>query len=139
MPLPADAAPTSADLELIEAAREAVRTHYRPFWHTVGAAIRSHDGRIWTGLHLGAIVGRLQICAEPIALGRAILEGDGTVATAVAVRHPKPDETDRAIAIVAPCGACRELLFDFAPEARVIMPGPRVVPIRDLLPDPYQR
>ncbi len=116
-----------------------MRRHYRPFWHTVGAAIRSRDGRIWTGLHLGAVVGRLQICAEPIALGRAILEGDGTVATAVAVRHPKPDEAEREIAIVAPCGACRELLFDFAPDARVIVPGPRVVPIRALLPLPYQR
>ena len=116
-----------------------MRTHYRPFWHTVGAAIRSHDGRIWTGLHLCAVVGRLQICAEPIALGRAILEGDGTVATAVAVRHPKPDEPDRTIAIVAPCGACRELLIDFAPDARVILPGPRVVPVRSLLPDPYRR
>lgn len=137
--LPADAAPCEADLELIEAARGVVRRHYRPLWHMVGAAIRSRDGRIWTGLHLGTIVGRLQICAEPIALGRAILEGDGTVATAVAVRHPKPDEPEREIAIVAPCGACRELLFDFAPEARVIVPGPRVLPVRALLPFPYQR
>lgn len=137
--LPADAAPGATDLELIEAARDAVRRHYRPFWHTVGAAIRSCDGRIWTGLHLGAVVGRLQVCAEPVALGRAILEGDGTVATAVAVRHPKPDEDDREIAVVAPCGACRELLFDFAPDARVIVPGPCVVPVRALLPLPYRR
>ena len=53
--------------------------HYKPFWHMVAAAIRGHDGRIWTGMHLGATVGRMQICAEAIALGRAILEGDGTV------------------------------------------------------------
>ena len=69
-----------------------ITAHHRPFWHTVAAAIRSRDGRIWTGVHLGATVGRLAICAEPIALGRAILEGDGTMLVGVAVRHRKPEE-----------------------------------------------
>ena len=82
---------SDADRDLIEAARAVLLKHYRPHWHTVGAALRSRDGRIWTGLHLGATVGRLAICAEAVALGRAILEGDGTVSCAVAVRHPKPD------------------------------------------------
>ncbi len=116
-----------------------MRRHHRPFWHTVAAAIRGTDGRIWTGLHLGTTVGRLQICAEPIALGRALLEGDGTVATVVAVRHPKPDELDQDIAVVSPCGACRELILDYAPDARIILPGGRVLGARDLLPYPYRR
>ena len=98
--------------------------HYRPFWHTVAAAIRSRDGRVWTGLHLGTTVGRLSVCAEPMAFGRAMLDGDGTIATIVAVRHPKPDETDRELAVVSPCGACREMLLDFGPEAMVILKGP---------------
>ena len=89
--------------------------HYRPFWHTVSAALRGRDGRIWTGVHIGATVGRLSICAEAVAFGRAVLEGDGTIATAVALRHPKPDEELREIAIVAPCGACREMIVDYAP------------------------
>jgi len=105
----------------------------------VAAAIRGTDGQIWTGLHLGTTVGRLQICAEPIALGRAILEGDGTIDTVVAVRHPKPDEPDQSIAIVSPCGACRELVLDYAPNARVILPGPLVVTAQDILPSPYRR
>jgi cytidine deaminase len=116
--------------------------HYRPFWHTIGAAIRGADGRIWTGLHLGATVGRLSICAEAVALGRAILEGDGTVATAVAVRHPKPEEHDRELAVVPPCGACREMLLDHAPDAQVILPGPNGPvkrPVRELLAVPYRR
>ena len=130
------------DLSLIEAARDILKAHYRPFWHMVGAAIRSRDGRIWTGLHLGATVGRLSVCAEAVALGRAIIEGDGTVELAVAVRHPKPDESDREIAVVAPCGACREMLLDFDPEAEIIIGGPLSlarVPVRDLLPIPYRR
>ncbi len=113
--------------------------HYRPFWHTVSAALRGRDGRIWTGVHLGATVGRLSICAEAIALGRALLEGDGTIATAVALRHPKPEEELREIAVVAPCGACREMITDYAPDAWVIVPGPIKLPIRMLLPAPYRR
>ena len=130
------------DLELVEAARAVLLKHYRPHWHTVGAALRSRDGRIWTGVHLGATVGRLAVCAEAVALGRAILEGDGTVECAVAVRHPKAEESVREIAVVPPCGACREMLTDFDPAADVIVSGPeglQRIPVRVLLPLPYQR
>lgn len=136
--LPLDA----ADEELVAAARAVITRLHRPFWHTVAAAIRSRDGRVWTGVHLGATVGRLAVCAEPIALGRAILEGDGTVATAVAVRHRKAEEGPGPPDIVSPCGACRELLMDYAPDAMVILPGPtgpEKRPARDMLPLPYRR
>ncbi len=108
----------------------------------VAAALRSRDGRIWTGLHLGATVGRMQICAEAIAVGRVILEGDGTIACAVAVRHPKSHESSQEIEVVPPCGACREMLTDFDPDAEVIVPGKdglMRVKLAWLLPLPYQR
>jgi cytidine deaminase len=130
------------DLALIETARALLRRHYRPEWHTVAAAIRGRDGRLWTGLHLGATVGRLSVCAEAVALGRAIIEGDGSIATMVAVRHPKPKEADRSLAVVSPCGACRELILDYDPLAMVIVPfaGETVkLPIRSLLALPYRR
>jgi cytidine deaminase len=135
------------DRELVAAAHATLLRHYRPFWHTVSAALRGHDGRIWTGVHLGATVGRLSVCAEAIALGRAIMDGDGTVATAVALRHPKPEEDDRQVAIVSPCGACREMITDYAPDALVIVPrgldaslaGAQKMPIRAMLPRPYRR
>ena len=104
--------------------------------------MRGRDGRVWTGVHLGATVGRLQVCAEAVALGRAILEGDGTIECAVALRHPKPEESVREIAVVPPCGGCREMLFDYDRDAGVIIPvadGLRRVPVRELLPFPYQR
>ncbi len=132
----------AADEALIEAARAVLLRHYRPHWHTVAAALRGADGRIWTGLHLGATVGRLQVCAEAVALGRAVLEGDGSIAVAVAVRHPKPEEEDRDIAVVSPCGACRDMITDFAPDAFVIVPGPAgpvKLAVRALLPLPYRR
>jgi cytidine deaminase len=132
----------AADIALIEAARATLVRHYRPFWHMVAAAMRGADGRIWTGIHLGATVGRMQICAESVALGRVILEGDGTVECAVAVRHPKTHEVVQELLVVPPCGACREMLADFAPQAQVIVPladGLARVPIMSLLPLPYQR
>jgi cytidine deaminase len=137
------AAPLSLDdEELVAIARAVMLRHYRPFWHTVAAALRGRDGRIWTGIHLGATVGRLAICAEAVALGRAIMDGDGTIECAVAVRHPKPEEPAREIAVVSPCGACRENMMDFDPAAAVIIEtvdGLRKVPVRSLLPLPYRR
>ncbi len=133
---------TDADHELIAAAHQTLTRHYRPFWHMVAAAVRSLDGRIWTGIHLGTTVGRMSVCAEPIALGRALLEGDGTLDTIVAVRHPKPEETDRELAVVSPCGACRELVLDHWPDAMIILKnrnGLIKIPAGSLLPAPYRR
>jgi len=137
-----DVALTDGDHELIAAANVVLEEHYRPFWHMVAAAIRSRDGRIWTGLHIGTTVGRLSVCAEAVAFGRALLEGDGTIQTAVAVRHPKPEEENRELAVVAPCGACREMILDHAPDATVIIKDADILiklPIRTLLPLPYRR
>ena len=75
-------------------------------------------------------------------MGRLILEGDGTIECAVAVRHPKEHESLQEITVVPPCGACREMLTDFDPGAAVIVPGPLGlvrVPLTYLLPLPYQR
>jgi cytidine deaminase len=133
---------TEGDHELIEAANTVLANHYRPFWHMVAAAIRSQDGRIWTGLHIGTTVGRLSVCAEAVAFGRALLDGDGTIQTAVAVRHPKPEEENRELAVVPPCGACREMILDHAPDAMIIINDGNMLlklPIQTLLPLPYRR
>lgn len=140
--VPEGSALTPDDHELVAAANDVLTHHYRPFWHTVGAAIRAKDGRIWTGVHIGTTVGRLAVCAEAVAYGRAVLEGDGTIDTAVAVRHPKPEEDDRELAVVPPCGACREMILDRTADAMVIVKmvgGLIKVPIRALLPFPYRR
>ena len=137
-----DVALADDDHALIAAANAVLERHYRTYWHTVAAAVRARDGRIWTGLHIGTTVGRLSICAEAVALGRAILEGDGTIRTAVAIRHPKPEEEDRELAVVPPCGGCREMILDHAPEAMVIVRdanGLIKLPIRTLLSLPYRR
>ena len=131
------------DKELIEAAREAIKRRYRDDWQEVGAAMRTRDGRIVTGVNLDAYLGRMAVCAEAVALGRAITDiGETGIDTIVAVRHPKPTEPDQAIAVVSPCGSCRELIWDYDRNARVIVPGkkgPAIASISELLPNKYRR
>jgi cytidine deaminase len=132
-----------ADKELIAAATAAIKQRYRDDWQEVGAALRTRSGKIFTGINLDAYLGRMAVCAEAVALGRAFVDlGDAGIETIVAVRHPGPEEKDQAIRVVSPCGACRELIFDYDRKARVIVPNGRsaaVVPIGDLLPNKYTR
>ena len=134
---------TDRDQELIAAATEAIKRRYRNDWQEVGAALRTRDGRIYTGVNLDAYLGRMAVCAEGVALGRAVTEvGETGIETIVAVRHPEPTEPDQAIAVVSPCGSCRELIWDYDRNARVIVPsgnGPVIVPIGELLPNKYSR
>jgi cytidine deaminase len=143
---------TQAEQELVDAATAAIKLRYRDDWQEVGAALRTRSGRIYTGVNLDAYLGRMAVCAEAVALGRALVDhGDDGIELIVAVRHPPPEEADQTIAVVSPCGACRELIFDYDRNARVIVPDPlprqhgkeavaaTVVPIAELLPNKYRR
>ena len=134
---------TKADNELIEAARAAIKRRYRNDWQEVGAALRTRTGHMVTGVNLDAYLGRMAVCAEGVALGRVITDfGEAGIETIVAVRHPKPTEKDRTIMVVSPCGSCRELIWDYDRNTRVIVPGARgvtVTTIADLLPNKYKR
>jgi cytidine deaminase len=134
---------SKADSELIQAATDAIRKRYRYDWQEVGAAIRLRSGKIFTGVSLDAYLGRMAVCAEAVALGQAItVAGEFNIDTVVAVRHPPPEEKGRPVAVVSPCGACRELIWDYDRNARVIVPGqngPVAVGIGELLPNKYSR
>ena len=131
------------DRELIAAATDAIKRRYRNDWQEVGAALRTRDGRIYTGVNLDAYLGRMAVCAEAVALGRAVTDvGETGIETIVAVRHPDPDGADQAIVVVSPCGSCRELIWDYDRHARVIVPGekgPTITSISELLPNKYRR
>jgi cytidine deaminase len=134
---------SEADRDLVEAARDAIRRRYRQDWQEVGAALRMRSGKIFIGVNLDAYLGRMAVCAEAVALGQAIAAtGETAVDTIVAVRHPRPTEQAPAIGVVSPCGACRELIWDYDRNARVIVPtenGPAVISIGELLPNKYRR
>ena len=133
---------SAEDRALIEAARALIRERYIENRHHIAAALRTKSGKIHTGLHLDTYVGRASVCAEAVAVGSAMAVGDRDIATIVSVRHPRPREANQTIQVVSPCGICREMLADFAPDCRVIVPKDggliRIAPL-ELLPNKYIR
>lgn len=130
----------TTDDDLLRAATAAIADRYRAGWHVVGAALLLGDGRVVTGVNIDANVGRVAVCAEAVALGRAVTEhGRSDIRSIVAVYHAP----DGRIAPVAPCGICREMIADYAPDARVLMPdgagGLTACSIGALLPGKYHR
>ncbi|ABE41387.1 cytidine deaminase [Rhodopseudomonas pseudopalustris] len=135
---------TETDRALIASAIEAITRRYRNDWQEVGAALLTRSGKRFVAVNLDAYLGRMAVCAEAVALGQVITElGEAGIDTIVAVRHPKPHETDREIRVVSPCGACRELIWDYDRNARVLVPGAdgvvEAVGIAELLPNKYSR
>jgi cytidine deaminase len=123
----------AVDIDLIKAAEEIVLRRFVPRWNSVGAALRTRTGKVYTAVHLDAAVGRVAVCAEMIALGMAVAAGDSEVETIVAVTRRDNDLWE----ILPPCGMCRELLSDYAPHASAIVPvagNPTLFAISDLLP-----
>ena len=130
------------DRQLIEAARSVLARRYRPQWHSLGAALRGSSGRIYTAVNLNArYVGRVDVCAEAVALGMAIAAGEKGIDTIVAVQRGNRGSRSPRGRIVPPCGVCREMLNDYAPRATVLLAGPKGTVVRrkaeDLLPDRY--
>jgi len=101
------------DTRLVAAAVEARGRAYAPYsGFAVGAALLSKGGRVFTGCNVENASYGLTMCAERVALFRAVAEGVREfLAIAVACGE----------APCAPCGACRQALYEFAPDLRVIM------------------
>lgn len=133
---------TREDKQLIAEAQAILAKYYQPGKHHVGAALRTKTGRIFAAVHLEANVGRAAVCAEAIALGKAISEGESAFDTIVAVRRPEGAVSNAAIAVVSPCGICRELLSDYEADLRVIFTDNGEIKkcgVLDLLPGKYAR
>lgn len=126
---------TEKDNELIARAQGAIRSNYDGinFNHTVGAAVRCGNGKIYTGVNVYSLHGA---CAEQVAIGAAITQGEREFKTVVAVRGREGEE------IIPPCGNCRQMLFDYMPECEVIlMAGGEKgkVMAKELLPFAYEQ
>ena len=102
------------DQELIQLAVQVREQAYVPYSKfKVGAALLSVDGRVFTGANVENASYGLTICAERAALFKAVSEGVQSFTTIAVVT----DLNDPA----SPCGACRQVLVEFAPQLRVIM------------------
>lgn len=126
------------DLELVRLAREVIAGNYEYERHAVGAAVRMASGRVFTGIHVEATIGRMTICAETVALGAALSQGERDIDTIVAIAHPHVHEARTEGWVTPPCGMCRELIKDYGPNAHVIVPGDvggvEKVSVSELLP-----
>jgi len=120
------------DLELIEFARQIAQEQSDDLIHTVDAAVRASDGSMHGGINLFHFTGGP--CAELVALATARTNGARGLATIVAVGN-------NGRGVIPPCGRDRQVLLDYHPSIRVILPtdeGDRSVAIASLLPLSYR-
>lgn len=104
----------ASDEALVAAAREARTRAIAPYSHfLVGAALETADGHVITGCNIENASYGLTVCAERVALLKALSEGHRTF-TRIAVVADTPTPT-------SPCGPCRQLLWEYCGDIPVIM------------------
>ena len=109
---------TAQEKNLVEAACTVRARSHSPYSRfKVGAALLGVSGRVYPGTNVENASFGLSICAERSAVVRAVADGE-TAFTAIAVCADGPEPTP-------PCGACRQVLLEFAPDAVVLMAGER--------------
>ena len=103
------------DQELVERAFEMLRYSYVPYsGFPVGAALECADGTIFTGCNVENSAYGSTICAERTALVKAVSEGHRDDLTRIAVVGNSTEPC-------WPCGACRQMLYEFAPDLTVLV------------------
>jgi len=119
---------------LIEAALHARENAHAPYSKfKVGAALEDETGRIHTGCNVENATYGLTVCAERVAVFKAVSEGAGKFR-----RIAVAADTD---VLTPPCGACRQILWEFCGDIEVILANPRgkteTLRLHDLFPRPF--
>lgn len=122
------------DEELVRVASLARQRAHAPYSkYKVGAAIRTKRNKVHSGANVENASYGLTICAERTAAFAAVNAGDTAFDTIAIVID---DER-----LPTPCGACRQVLAEFAPAMRVVLATTgdkrKVTTLRELLPDPF--
>ena len=103
------------DRELVEKAFEMLQYSYVPYsGFPVGAALLLSDGTVYTGCNVENAAYGSTICAERTALVKAVSEGHRDDFTRLAV-------VGRGTDYCWPCGSCRQMLYEFAPDLTVLV------------------
>lgn len=119
---------------LIRRARLARRRAYAPFSQfAVGAALESRRGQTYTGCNVESVTPGLTLCAERVAVFKAISAGERSFRRLAVVA-----DTDR---LTPPCGACRQVLWELCGDIEIILANLKgrtaVHRLRALLPRPF--
>lgn len=120
--------------KLVMAALEARKKAYAPYSKfKVGAALEAANGRVYTGCNVENSSYGLTVCAERVALFKAVSDGVKKfkrIAIVADTKKPCP-----------PCGICRQALYEFAPNIEVVMANVKgkrkVVRLSSLLAHPF--
>ena len=128
--------PAGARAKLVRAARAAMKNAYAPFSHfKVGAAILTSRGEIFAGCNVENSSYGMTNCAERTAIFSAVAaKGPGLKIAAVAVMNAQD-------VACSPCGACRQVIYEFGPEAVVFYQGEegdKESLITELLPEGFR-
>jgi cytidine deaminase len=119
---------------LVEAAQQARENAHAPFSNfRVGAALHATSGRTFGGCNVENATYGLTVCAERVAIFKAMSEGERNF-DAIAV----VTDTDT---LTPPCGACRQLIWEFCGDVPVILANLKgkteTIQMRDLFPKPF--
>jgi cytidine deaminase len=121
---------THADRELLERADAVAIRAYAPYSQFfVGAAVRTHDGRVFEGVNVENAAYPLGICAEKAALGKAVSEGI------------KPGDLEVLAVTASPCGGCRQWFHEFRIDRVVYRRANGDIAVMtpaELLPDTFE-
>ena len=102
------------DKELVAQAMEMQKRSYAPYSHfSVGAALLCKDGTVFTGCNVENAAYGSTLCAERTALVKAVSEGYTEGFSTIAIAGQGED-------YCWPCGACRQMLYEFAPDLTVL-------------------
>ena len=117
--------------QLIETAKAARVQSLAPFSKfLVGAALQTKAGKVYTGCNIESASYGLTVCAERVAIWKALSEGEREFTDLVVVADTE--------ALTPPCGTCRQIIWEFAKHAKIVLANLRgqreEISIKDLLP-----
>src|SRR5918994_5688768 len=117
--------------QLMERAKKASEYSYSPYSKfRVGAALRCKDGKIFTGTNVENASYGMTMCAERVAIFKAISEGCNTFTDIAIVSDSKK--------LTFPCGACRQVMLEFNPDLLIHLDGESFL-LADLLPHGFAK
>jgi cytidine deaminase len=116
---------------LIEAAQKARSNSVAPFSNfLVGAAVRTENGKVYTGCNVESASYGLTVCAERVAIWKALSEGERNFTELAVVADTET--------LTPPCGTCRQIIWEFARNAEIVFANlagqSEVFQVADLLP-----